>query len=178
MTSLELIFTVCALVAGVVFLVRMLLFLDGVGDGVGEFDGDFGDGDGVSGLSIQGITAFFMMFGLVGLATMRSGGSPILAIGAGAVAGMFSLWASTQLYRFFRRLQSRGNASLESAIGKDATVYLSIPERGVGQIQVTVGGRLRTHDARAEKGGSFSTGDRVRVTRVTEGNVFLVESAD
>lgn len=177
MSRLELVFTLCALVGGVFFVIRMVLFMLGVGDGDGDFDGDpdAGGDAGTSGLSIQGITAFFMMFGLVGLALLRSSGvGPTIAILGGAAAGFLALWASSQLYRFFRRLQSSGNVRLESAVGEDATVYLTIPERGIGKIQVVVGGRLRTFDARAEGAGSFSTGQRVRVTRVIDGNVFVV----
>ena len=178
LTRLELVFAACAVLGGAVFLIRMVLFLLGVGDDVDGFDGDHDAGEGTSGISIQGITAFFMMFGLVGMAILQSGGAPLLAIGGGGVAGIIALWASAQLYRFFRRLQSSGNVTLESAIGTEGSVYLSIPERGAGQIQIVVGGRLRTYDARSEKGVPLQTGDRVKVLRVVDGNVFMVEAVE
>jgi len=181
LNRLELVFALCALVGGALFIVRMVLFMLGVGDGDSDFDGQADmDGDGgSSGLSIQGITAFFMMFGLVGLALLRnSGAGPTLAIIGGAVAGFAALWASSQLYRFFRRLQSSGNVRLEGAIGEEATVYLTIPERDIGKIQIVVGGRLRIFDARAEGARTFATGERVRVTKVVDGNVFVVTGVE
>ncbi|MEZ4650934.1 MAG: hypothetical protein R3E97_19550 [Candidatus Eisenbacteria bacterium] len=179
MNRLELVFSLCALIGGALFVLRMVLFMLGVGDGDGDLDGDAdfdGDGDGgTSAISIQGITAFFMMFGLVGLALLKTSGTgPTVAILGGAAAGLLALWTSSQLYRFFRRLQSSGNVRLEGAVGEEATVYLTIPEREIGKIQVVVGGRLRTFDARAEGPGSFATGERVRVTKVVDGNVFVV----
>lgn len=181
MNRLEFVFALCALIGGALFVLRMILFMFGVGDGDGDAElGDDFDGDGgSSGLSIQGITAFFMMFGLVGLALLRSSGaSPVVAILGGAVAGVGALWGSSQLYRFFRRLQSSGNVTLDTAIGEEATIYLSIPERDIGKIQIVVGGRLRTFDARAEGSASFVTGERVRVTRVVDGNVFVVTGVE
>ena len=179
LNRLELVFALCALVGGALFILRMVLFMVGIGDGDSDFDGGAdmdGDGDGgTSALSVQGMTAFFMMFGLVGLALLRNSGvGPTLAIIGGAVAGLAALWASSQLYRFFRRLQSSGNVRLENSVGEEATVYLSIAERDIGKIQVVVGGRLRTFDARAEGAASFATGERVRVTRIVDGNVFVV----
>lgn len=180
LTRLELVFAVSALAGGALFVLRMVLFLFGIGDGDGHVEvTDLGDHDaGGSVLSIQGVTAFFMMLGLVGLALLKSNVAPPLAILGGSAAGLLSLWTTAQLYRFFRRLQSSGNVRLEGAIGTEATVYLSIPERGIGKIQVVVGGRLRTFDARAEAEGHFATGDRVRVTGLVDGNVFVITAVE
>ncbi len=175
---LEFVLAICALVGGVLFLLRMVLFAIGIGDDVSDFDADadLDGGGGGAGLSVHGLTAFFMMFGLVGLAMLRSGANPTVAILVGAAAGGLALWLSSQLYRFFIRLQSSGNVKLDSAVGAEGTVYLTIPAGDTGKVQVVVGGRLRTFDARSRSDEDLKTGDPVRIVAVS-GEAFIVEKA-
>ena len=76
MTAVEKLFAGFAIVGGALFCVRLILFfVGGFGDGDMDADGDFGDlGDSdvsFTVLTFQGVTAFFMMFGLTGLALSK-----------------------------------------------------------------------------------------------------------
>src|SRR3970040_851782 len=95
-TPIEIFYWASAIVGGILFLFRTaLLFIGGdIGDTDG--DGDVFDGDGDSDfsfklLSLQGLTAFFMMFGLSGLAFVSSGLASIWSTLGGAAVGLFSV---------------------------------------------------------------------------------------
>ena len=106
MTGLDKLFLACAVFGGILLAIRMVLQFVGGGDGdvdgdvdVGmdvdvDADMDVGDGDvsiadsGASFrlLTLQGLTGFFMMFGLVGLALSRqSKVSDLWAIAGGLI---------------------------------------------------------------------------------------------
>ena len=73
LSVLEMFYVASAGLGGVVFLIRIvLLFL--VGDGDAALDDVGMDSDaGFQLLSIQGLSGFFVMFGLVGLALTQAG---------------------------------------------------------------------------------------------------------
>lgn len=172
------IYFICSIIGIVLLLVRLVMMLMGA-DHHGDLAGNFGDhgdplGDsGFSVLSVHGLMSFFLMFGLVGLATRQSLGlvlSMISALGAGFAA----VWLMGRMFMAFSRLQSSGNLSIADCAGCRGEVYLSIHPGGVGRVTVSVAGRSREYDAVSDSGGAIKTGTRVKVVR-TEGNVLVVE---
>src|SRR5262245_49607344 len=172
---LELFFIVCALIGGGLLLMRLLLMLAGMG-GHGDVDTVHVDSDlGFKLLSIQGITAFFMMFGLVGFALARTTGFGAALANIGAViAGLGSMFLIQRIFVAMTGLQSSGTLSIDRAVGGEGSVYLTIPERGAGRVQVEIGGRLREFDASSANGESIGTGELIRVVWVS-GDVLVVE---
>jgi hypothetical protein len=73
-----------------------------------------------------------------------------------------------------RRLQSDGTLVIGNAVGQQGTVYLTIPEIGVGSINVTVQGAQRTLDAMSKDGIKIQTGSVVKVVGVTAGKILVV----
>jgi membrane protein implicated in regulation of membrane protease activity len=170
---LDTLFLVCAVAGGSVFVLRTLLMLLGIGDDHPlHHDGDAsGDGDaGARLLSIQGVSAFLMMFGLVGLALLRqSGTSAPAALTLALLAGFASMWGIAQVFRVMRRLQSSGTLDLRRAIGKEGVVYLTVRPGQGGQVQLTVQGRLGVFEARSDGAREIATGQNVRVVDVRAG---------
>lgn len=174
---LDTLFLVCAVAGGAILALRLVLMLLGIGDGHEIHDsGDVHDGDaGARLLSIQGVSAFLMMFGLVGLALLRQSGVPgISAATLALVAGAGSMWGIAQVFGLMRRLQSSGTLDLRRAIGREGVVYLTLRPGQGGQVQVTVQGRLGVFEARAEGDHPIATGQGVRVVDVRSG-VLIVE---
>jgi membrane protein implicated in regulation of membrane protease activity len=196
LSPLEQSFFGCASVGGVLFLIQLvLMFLGGdantdmsaeAGDSFGH--GGLGGDTDVSGdahhpssdvsfklLSYQGLTAFFMMFGLVGLA-MRRGSELGAAIStlAAAAAGFLSMLGVAKLFQFFLRLQSSGTINMVNAVGKTGRVYLRIKPNSKGQIEVAFQGRLRICDAMSADKEEIPTDAQVEVTRV-EGAIMIVK---
>ena len=168
-STLELIFSASALIGGVLFLLWfILLLLGGVAEGV--FEGLFGlemdvmSSDGsFDAMTFQGVMAFMMFFGLAGLYTMNSDGSDSLAIAAGGIAGGASMYGTGKIFQVFFALEASGNVEMSEAIGVRGSVYLRIPEDGIGQVQIELGGALKTYNAKSEDGQGISTGDFIEV---------------
>lgn len=169
LTRLDHLFLLCATLGAIVALVRvMFLFVGGdLGEDAPELDDPGTPGAGFHDLSLHGLSSFFMMFGLVGLALDRqSRAGAGLAILGGLAAGAAALWIIARLFRFALRLQSSGTLPAQAATGCQGIVYLGIPAGGIGRVNVRIGQRLREMDASAEDGLALPTGTPVRVTRV------------
>ncbi len=175
-------FLVCAALGGGLFAVRLILqFTVGAGHGdihdmafehhdAAESDASF------KAWSLQGFTAFFMMFGLVGhaLLTQNKAGAGWALLG-GAAGGIASVWVVAKMFSLMHSMESSGTMNLAKAVGQTGTVYLDIPPSGTGQVQVPVQGSLRTLDAKGNLKQELKTGDLVKVTGVVDGSVLLVE---
>lgn len=179
MNVLSLTFTVCALLGGTVFVLLLLVQLF---TGAGA-DTDTGDLDHVSGdsdvsfrvLSVQGITAFLMMFGLAGRAFLESEFSPVLSFLGAFVIGAASVWVIGRIFAFMKKLQSSGTTDMGKAVGQRGSVYLTIPADGVGKVRVAVNNRLGVFDAVTEAGRSLATGTAIQVVRVMEDHTLVVK---
>ncbi len=168
-STLELIFSASALIGGVLFLLWFVLMLmGGVAEGV--FEGLFGlemdvmSSDGsFDAMTFQGVMAFMMFFGLAGLYTLNSDGSDSLAILAGGVAGGASMYGTGKIFQVFFALEASGNVEISEAVGVRGSVYLRIPEGGVGQVQIELGGGLKTYNAKSEDDQGIATGEFIEV---------------
>jgi hypothetical protein len=163
--------------------------LDGGGAGGGG-DADAGgevealDAQGSSSifryLSLQSVAAFAMGAGWAGLVAYRSfewsfGLSTLAAVGGGV--GMAYLLIA--MIRVILRLQSDGTVSIDSAVGHDGEVTLTVPASaaGRGTVRVVVDGRDREYAAVAAGGEALPTGSRVRVVSVNADRTLVVDRA-
>jgi membrane protein implicated in regulation of membrane protease activity len=179
--GLEIFFLACAVIGGFFVLIKLLLqFVGGDTDtdlGVdSDIDTEHTDSDvGFHLLSMHGLSAFFMMFGLVGIAFYRqSQVGVIISITGAMAAGMVSVWAIGKLFQGAARLQSSGTLKTADAVGSTGTVYLTIPERKTGRVTINFRNRLREFDACEKNGAEVSTGTAVRVVQVNA-NILVVE---
>lgn len=180
MEQLELVFTVCAAIGGGLFLIRLILQIVGFtfdlpSEHVGHMDMSHTDVS-FKMLSILGATAFLMMFGLAGRAMLATlPGQSLPALGVAVAAGVASMWMIAALFTWMMKLQSGGLDNPQKAVGREGSVYLNIPANDAGKVKITVNGRLNVLDARSEKGAAIATGTRVRVVRVADGNMLMVD---
>jgi hypothetical protein len=208
--GLEKMFVGCAIIGGVLFVVRLILQFVGGESGLHhDFGGgvdihtDFGAGHDVSGpahdvsdpgsdpglhssesylsfkvLSFQGLTAFFMMFGLVGLAMMnQTEQGAIRSLAAALAAGLGTVWVIGLIFREAGSLQCCGNINLKNAIGLEGEIYLTIPPGDIGKVRVTIQERMRIYDAVAADKTEIKTGQRIRILDVTPQDTLVVEKA-
>jgi len=196
LTWIEIIYWGSTIIGGTLFLLRMILFL--VGGGIDhdamdvDFDGDLpgdhdfhldvdhtealGDSDfSFKILSLQGVTAFFTMFGLIGLSLLRANLAIVFTILGGIIAGLFAVWVISLLFSQMKRLQSDGSLNIKNAVGEKGKIYLDIPTRGSGQVQLPVQGSLRIFDAVSADQKSINTGTSVQVTGVVDNKTLKVK---
>ncbi len=199
MSGLELFFACCAAFGGALFIIRLvMMFISGVGEEMDSGDadaggegmdtgdmeamdepGDYSDSDlSFKALSLQGITAFFMMFGLVGWAVLRQGDyPPLVPIASGTVAGVLTVWIMKKLFQAAGRLQSSGTMNLSNAVGCEGTVYLTVRPGQAGKVQIHFQNRLAVLEAVTEGTEEIKTGDAVRVVRVAAGKLVVQKAA-
>lgn len=172
-------FGTTAVLGGILFIVRLILFFLGAGDqDVSGADGQLEAGSSDSSfefISLQGIAGFFMMFGLVGLALLSANLSPWAALGGATASGLITLWLVGMIFRSMRRMQSDGTLRIVNAVGKEGTVYLTIPMDGTGQVQVTVQGGQKIFNAVAATKERIPTGSSIRVVKIIGSNILMVE---
>ncbi len=179
------VFLVCALVGGILFVVRVILLAVG---GDGDHGGDVSEVDvhdvhvgadadaSFTLFSVHGLTAFFMMFGLVGLALSReTGAGAALSTLGGGVAGVASAFLMAWIFSLFVKMQHSGTLNIQNAIGNQGTVYLTIPEGETGRVRVTVQGRLKVFDAVSEDKTTIPTDASIEVVEVVSGNILVVK---
>ncbi len=180
---LDQLFFYSAIGGGTLFVIQLVLLFIGGGLGV-DLDTDLGGGDtghasadaSFKVLSLQGITTFFMMFGLVGMAMRIDEGAPTtISLIVAAAAGAGSTWVIARIFSFFTRLQSTGNLDMKSAAGATGQVYLTVGPDKPGKVTVTVGNRSLTLDAIVENEVILTTGTPIRVTRVISDTTVAVE---
>jgi membrane protein implicated in regulation of membrane protease activity len=165
-------FLIAAVFGGLLLVITAIASLFG-GD-VDELAG-FGGAD-LQLVSSHTLTAFFMVFGLAGLALHR--GSMIGPLGSmlGAIAAAaLVMLAVAKLVQLLRRLESSGNLDLAAhAVGCRGEVYLTIPAHGSGQVQLAVHGRFLTLDAITDATAPIATGEQVEVVAVAAGDRLVV----
>jgi len=168
-------FYVVAIVSLFVLLLQSALMIFGMGHD-GDMDAHHG-GEGIEVVSVRTVTAFFVGFGWTGVLVLENGGSLAIAIPAALVAGGGLMFLVHLIFCRLLSMQSAGNVSYENAVGKIATVYVTIPPRGAqgGQVELLVQGRLRFVDAVTECGEPITVGTKVRVTSVVDVGTLKVE---
>ncbi len=176
--SLDLILQVyygLAIVGGIIFLVQLLmLFLGFSTDGITT---DVPDSStyAFKFFSLQGLSGFFLIFGLIGAYTQDITNNGIISFIAGLVAGLIMNFIICKLINMLLKLQSSGNLDYQNAIGLSGTVYLSIHKGEVGQVQINIQNRLVFPKAVSADNEEIKTGERVKVVRVDSDNILVVE---
>lgn len=189
-TGLELVFVACALIGGGFFVIRLVMMFIGFGHDGGDGSAMDSVHDGTATdvhhdvsatdisfktLSLQGLTSFFMMFGLVGWAMLRqSQFTPAVSVLGATIAGLATVFVIKLIFQWAGKMQSSGTLNLNNAIGQQGSVYLTIHPGQTGRVQVPVQDRLLTLDARSESTQAIKTGDPVRVVKVAN-NILIVE---
>lgn len=168
-----------------IVVIQMLMTLVGFDtDGLDSgFDVDFGDGysdaSGIGLFSSQTLSAFFLAFGWMGVALLKGGSSVFVSTSIAAVCGFGAMIGMFYMIRKMLKLQSKGNLDYRSAIGQEATVYVTLPgsnQDGGGQIQIMIQGRLTIASARKVDSGALRPGERVRVVDTNSPSSFIVEA--
>lgn len=184
LTWIEIIYWASTIIGGTLFVLRVIMMFVGGGVSDDAIDsaidtGDAADTDiGFKLMSVQGLTSFFMMFGLVGLALLTAGLPVFWTVLGGMIAGLVTVAITGLIFTQMRRLQTEGTINIQNAIGTEGSVYLTVPKNGTGQVQIIVQGSLKIFDAVSHNKNVIPTGEKVQVVGVTSGNTLIVEKTN
>jgi membrane protein implicated in regulation of membrane protease activity len=131
----------------------------------------------MSPLSPVTIATFATAFGGTGMVLDRIGLPGFLSVLASTAAGgMIAAAVFYLFYRVFRITQSTSGVSARQAIGREAEVIVTIPEKGVGEIAYVLGGRRFNAPARTEDGSGLHSRSLVVIVGRT-GAVLVVRAS-
>jgi len=179
---LEMVFWVCALVATIFFVGRVIMMVVTGGMDVDIDTGGHGDvghhpDSSFELISINTITAFLMMFGWIGLACYKQFGLGATAsVALALLAGTVCMFATAFCFKQAKRLASGGSAfSLQKTVGKKASVYQRIPAQGRGKIAISVGDMTHEIDAIAADQKEIVSFQAVEVVSVVDQTTVAVK---
>jgi len=146
------------------------------GDTHGDTPGHHGSGAAFALLSVQSILAFLMGMGWSGLAArVEWHWSSLPTLLMSGLFGFSMMVMTSYLMLQIRRLNREIPVDFESCVGSVGRVYLTVPSqgKGVGQVEVTVSGRLRILSA-SSTGEEIPAFSAVTVMRVESDGTLLV----
>jgi membrane protein implicated in regulation of membrane protease activity len=168
--------------ATLIFLLILILTIFGSdldSDVQTGIDSSIADGDSIpfQFLSAKSIVGFFVMFGWSGLGLLSAGVAPFLAILLSTICGLLMMVAMASLFYFMSKLTDDGTLKMKNAIGRLGEVYLTIPgnRRGMGKVQLTVQGSIRTLDAITDDPDQIATSSLIEVLDVIDQQILLVK---
>jgi membrane protein implicated in regulation of membrane protease activity len=172
------IFWYIAIPSSIIFLIMVVLTFMGM-DSTDGLEADFdGDSEGSQGafqlFTLRNIISFLTVFSWSGIICLNNSMSLTSTILASIVLGLIMVLILSSLFYFISKLQIDYMSNSKDAIGKKGTVYLRIPENGIGKIIVSYGGANRVIDAKSN-GIECPTGSRVIIIS-EESGLLVVES--
>lgn len=173
--TIEQVFLLSGTVGGVIILFQLILMIVGLDHHGSDVHVD--SDAGAQALTIQGVSSFFAMFGIVGYALYHGAAlGSLIALAGGIAAGVATMWLIQKIFRSLMKLQSSGTVSLFAAVGSEGSVYLTVTKEG-GRVQINFANRLREFEAISADGSTIPTGTPIRVQSVAA-NTLVVAPAD
>ncbi len=135
----------------------------------------FGD-SGLHLFTLQGLVAFFAVFGWSGLLMLKSDVLPVASVVLAIVFGAVAMVVIAYAMRAMMKLQSDGTLDIRNAMGKSGTVYLPVHEKrsAAGKVTILVQDRLVEMDAVTDGEETIPTGAEVTVVGISNGNTLIV----
>ena len=133
-------------------------------------------GSGIHLFTLQGLVAFFAVFGWSGLIMLKGDVQPIGAVALAIGFGFVAMLLIALLFRAMLKLQQDGNLDIRNAIGKSGTVYLTIPAKRAqqGKVSIMVQEQLLEMGAVTSDDAPIPTGTEVTVIGIANGNTLIV----
>lgn len=194
LSTLQQVFLLTAFPFSLILVIQAVITVIGIGgsdtDTDADFDTDFdsdadfdtdsvdtkADVGGFRFFTIQGLVAFFCIFGWVGFALTSTQLTTLPIILIATVCGFLMMLMIGLMFNAVKKLQQSGNIRYSNAVGQDAEVYIPIPAQRAekGKVMVQIQERLVEAEAITDEIQSIRTGETVRVVGKT-GNTLIVK---
>jgi len=175
MLYLETIYFYMALVGTIFFAIKFALSLFGHDGDLSDLDAMDPDNLDFKFLSLQTLSIFSAGLGWMGLLLYKRTEFGVyisfaLALLFGFACAFFEIWIFTKV----KGLSQINKLDLANAIGKVGKVYLTIPEYGEGEIQVSFQGSMKNLKAISQSGEKIPAFTEIKVSSVRDG-ILVVE---
>ena len=133
-------------------------------------------GQGLHILTVRGVVVFLALFGWGGLWLCQLGLPHWLAVFLAVPIGLAGMVGVALILQQAMHLQYDGTMDLRNAVGKEGTVYLTVPagRTGSGKVNVVVQDQLRELDAVTDGDAPLATGAAVVVEALLHGDTLVV----
>ena len=149
----------------------------GDGHGSGHHDGDSGGFFSVGMFSVRGIALLSTGFGGFGFLIFAATQKVIFSTAGGLVGGYIFAFLVLYTLKIFKSQQANSLVAMSAAVGLEGIVTVSIPENGLGEVNLLVSGSEMFKPARSDNGMPIRSGTSVRVKSVTGGTCVVAPSA-
>lgn len=176
------IFWYIAIPTTLIFAVQAILTFLGVDSSDGleaDFDSNLDSGDTTFQLfSLRNLINFLLGFSWTGISFFNTISNPILLISISVIVGCSFVFLFFLIIKQVQKLEEDNSFKLENTLNKTAEVYLSIPENktGKGKIMISINGSFHELDAMTEHPQKISSGSTVKVVKIENNNIIIVQS--
>ena len=176
-TSDERVMFIIAVICSIVFIIQLVMMI--IGFGADELDIDLDDDGlldffGLKLISFKSIVSSLGVFSWTYLACQSFMLTPRIIVSV--LAGIITLVLVAYIMEKMSQLDTDGNIKIESSVGKEATVYITIPKNksGMGKVNIVLSDRLVELDAMTECEDDIKTNSKVVVVSA-DNNILLVK---
>jgi membrane protein implicated in regulation of membrane protease activity len=129
-------------------------------------------------ISVRSVVAFGMLFSCAGALYLMGGTAPLWAVLYSLLWGLVAMFVVSYLMFSLLKLQETPKLSLWSAVGERGTIYMNVPENGMGKVRVMARGAISFVNARSMDGQPLMAGTEVRVVDVVDDNTLSVQATE
>lgn len=131
---------------------------------------------GVKLISVRAIVAFLVGFGWTGGLLLQKGMAFFPALAIALAAGIVFMMVIFLIMRSMMSLRDDGTLDFRNAVGRSASVYVTVPARrsGHGQVEIEIQGRITTVQAVTSDENPLAPQTAVTVDAVEPGNLLVV----
>jgi membrane protein implicated in regulation of membrane protease activity len=168
-----------ALPVSLFFLLQTIMTFIGFGGAEVETDVEIESNDATDApfelFTLRNLINFLLGFSWSGISFYQTISNKTILILISTVIGIVFVGLFFIIIKQMMKLNENNSFSLDKALNKTATVYLSIPEKksGKGKIQISINGSFHELEAITEN-DRIETGSVVNVTKI-ENNILIVE---
>jgi hypothetical protein len=123
--------------------------------------------------SVRGVALLATGFGGIGFLIFIATGRIMFSTAAAFVGGYIFAFAVLYTLKIFKAQQANSLVRLSSAVGAQGVVTVSIPEDGLGEVSLLVGGVEMFKPARSVTGAAIKSGSRVQVNQISGGTLLV-----
>ena len=176
-TSDERVMFIIAIICSFIFIIQLIMMV--IGFGADELDIELDDDGlldffGLKLVSFKSLVSSFGVFSWTYLATQSF--QLMTRVIVSVIAGIVTLIVVAFIMKKMSELDTDGNISIESSVGKEATVYITIPKNkeGIGKVNVVLSDRLVELEAMTDDMDDIKTNSKVTIVSV-DNNILLVK---